>query len=405
MLKPIANDGVLYICLLSMLLLFCFYRKNKDKDLLYFVSADIFYMLGEVCFDLISEPLNMPIDFIFFFFFYYSIFLYLKQRTKNLLKNPTVIGNIEHKTWVRFTIDFFILAAFSLVVFSYFDRVSFLQPLAAADFNCQMTLNLLYPVMDFWLLGYYVYTSKLYVTSDEKVYMPLTAGAVIWTISDFLSAFEMMFRVNTRGIGDYLQLLGFIFLLVILFFIKRNRIRFDYTTIDLYQESSKFGRFSLLINGLIVTYLLIYIYCFLRYSNLPGLMAPAKEIGLVLLVLALIRQNIITYDFQCSLVNLSKDAKTDPLTGLYSRKYAFSLMESVFKSSVYFNISMSALMLDIDHFKQFNDTWGHPCGDHVLITIADIIRKSIETTNIACRYGGEEILIFLPGIDERKAWK
>ena len=402
MLKYIAGDDVLYVCLLVLIILLWVYHKNKDRDLPYFIAADIFYLLGEVCFDAISRPLDIPIDFIFFFLSYFSIFLYLKQRTKNFLKNPTMIGNIEHKTWTRLIIDFFIIAALSFLIFYYFDRSSLTPLLAVSVCDYRMAINLLYPVMDFLMLGYCVYISKIYISSDEKVYIPLTAGAVIWTISDFLSAFEMMFQVNSRLIGDYLQMLGFVMLVGILFLMKRNRTNFDYTTIDLYQDSSKFGKFSILVNGLILTYFLIYIYCLCRFSDSPALMDPVQKWGIILLALAIIRQNIIAHDFQCNLVNLSKDAKTDPLTGLYSRKYAFSLMESVFKSSRYFNISISALMLDIDHFKKFNDTWGHPCGDHVLINISEIIKRSIETTNIVCRYGGEEILIFLPGIDEDK---
>lgn len=402
MLKSIAHDEVLYICLLALILLLWFYYKNKDKDLLYFISADSFYILGELCFDVISKPMDLPLDAVFFFFTYFSIFLYLKQRTKNMLKDPTLVGTVELKTWVNLTINFFIIAAFSVLIFYSFDRFPLTAQLALSAFNYKMAINLLYPVLDFLIMGYYIYINKVYISCDETLYLPLTAGAMIWTISDFLSAFEAMFRVNSYGIGDFMQIFGVIVLIIILFLMKRNRTDLDYSTIDLHQGSLKICKYSVLTNGPVLSYLIIYLYSLYRFSDSLVLMDPVKELGIILLVLTVIKQSIINYDIQHCMVNLSIDAKTDPLTGLYSRKYAFSLMETVFKSSLYFDIGISALMLDIDHFKKFNDTWGHPCGDHVLISISNIIKKSIETTNIVCRYGGEEILIFLPGIDQKK---
>lgn len=181
-----------------------------------------------------------------------------------------------------------------------------------------------------------------------------------------------------------------------------NKTNVDYTTIDLYQENSKFRIFLTLINGLILAYLVVYFYCLIRYSNSSLLMKHIKDFGIILLVLAILRQNIVNYDIQRKLIILSKDAKTDPLTGLFSRKYAFSLIENVFSSSLHFNISISALMLDIDNFKILNDMWGHSCGDYVLMNISSLIKSSIETSSIVCRYGGEEILIILPEIDQSK---
>jgi len=153
---------------------------------------------------------------------------------------------------------------------------------------------------------------------------------------------------------------------------------------------------------MIFAYLAIYLYCLIEFSNSISLMITISELGVVLLGLSILRQNINNYVMKRTLINLSKDAKTDPLTGLNSRKFAFSLMRNVFISSLNLNICISALMLDIDHFKSFNDAWGHSCGDYVLITISTLIKRSLKTSNIVCRYGGEEILIVLPGIDQNK---
>lgn len=402
MLKLIAQDYTLFVCVFTLIFLFWCYRRNRDKEFLYFISADILYILGSLCFDIISQPMNMPIDFIFYCSFYFAIFLYLKQRTKNLIKSPALWGNIKLITWTLLTIDFLIISIFSYLIFYYFDRSLFSSQLLLITLDFGKAINIAYPVLDFVLLGYYIYTSKVYILSDEIIYIPLTVSALIWTIGDFLFAFEVIFPVSSYKIGDDLQLLGFIMLIVILVLIKSNKTNVDYTTIDLYQERSKFGIFPALMNGLILAYLVVCFYCLIRFSNASLLMKPVKYYGIILLVLAILRQNIINHDIQRKLIILSKDAKTDPLTGLFSRKYAFSLIENVFKSSLYFNISISALMLDIDNFKKFNDTWGHSCGDYVLIKISSLIKSSVETSNIICRYGGEEILIILPGIDQCK---
>jgi diguanylate cyclase (GGDEF)-like protein len=63
------------------------------------------------------------------------------------------------------------------------------------------------------------------------------------------------------------------------------------------------------------------------------------------------------------------------------------------------------MVIDIDHFKKFNDTYGHQKGDEVLEGVAGFIRSAIRTTDIACRYGGEELAVILPNTDIVKAAK
>lgn len=60
-------------------------------------------------------------------------------------------------------------------------------------------------------------------------------------------------------------------------------------------------------------------------------------------------------------------------------------------------------MLDLDHFKQFNDTYGHPMGDKALVKVAEILRKDLRDIDTVARYGGEEFAIILPGVDEKLA--
>ena len=94
--------------------------------------------------------------------------------------------------------------------------------------------------------------------------------------------------------------------------------------------------------------------------------------------------------------NLRQQAIRDPLTGLFNRR---AMMESVERELQRANRKqqpVSVLMVDIDHFKQFNDTYGHNAGDWVLRAVADLFRSFFRADDIVCRYGGEEFVITLP---------
>ncbi len=88
-------------------------------------------------------------------------------------------------------------------------------------------------------------------------------------------------------------------------------------------------------------------------------------------------------------------ATTDPLTGLYNRRHFFYLADRVFERVQQAEQSLVAVMLDVDHFKRVNDTYGHTLGDHVLRVIAERCRETLRPTDLIGRYGGEEIVILL----------
>lgn len=93
---------------------------------------------------------------------------------------------------------------------------------------------------------------------------------------------------------------------------------------------------------------------------------------------------------------------TDPLTGLYNRGHLAECLPRLL-GLVEPSRPLTLLMLDIDDFKLHNDTWGHPEGDKVIATLADVIRQSIRETDVAFRYGGEEFAVLLPGADLERA--
>jgi diguanylate cyclase (GGDEF)-like protein/PAS domain S-box-containing protein len=89
----------------------------------------------------------------------------------------------------------------------------------------------------------------------------------------------------------------------------------------------------------------------------------------------------------------------DPLTGLYNRRYLTEMLEREIRRAVRAEQSLGILMLDLDHFKKFNDTYGHEAGDTVLREAASFLTKSIRVEDIVCRFGGEEFVIILPTAD------
>ncbi len=86
----------------------------------------------------------------------------------------------------------------------------------------------------------------------------------------------------------------------------------------------------------------------------------------------------------------------DPLTGLYHRAYFLSQIGVLAERYAAAGIGMAILMLDIDHFKQINDRYGHVAGDDVLREVAAVIRESTRAEDLVARYGGEEFVIALP---------
>ena len=97
---------------------------------------------------------------------------------------------------------------------------------------------------------------------------------------------------------------------------------------------------------------------------------------------------------------LYEDSITDGLTRLYIHRYFQNRLSEEIKRAERYKLPVSLLMIDIDHFKNLNDTYGHQQGDTVLSSTSAIIRNTIrEDIDIACRYGGEELAVIMPQTD------
>lgn len=126
----------------------------------------------------------------------------------------------------------------------------------------------------------------------------------------------------------------------------------------------------------------------LRRADLPIMSIFAKQIGVSLERARLFQE-------------VQSLALTDPLTGLQNRRSLFELGKVEFARAHRMNRAFCCMMLDLDHFKQINDTYGHPVGDQVLREFAGRCKASVREVDLVGRYGGEELIIFLPETDRK----
>ena len=102
---------------------------------------------------------------------------------------------------------------------------------------------------------------------------------------------------------------------------------------------------------------------------------------------------------------LEEQAIRDPLTNVYNRRFLLDAMDRELAQAARNENPASVVILDIDFFKQFNDTYGHRCGDFVLQYIANFLNERIRRGDVLCRYGGEEFVIFMPNAPIEAAYQ
>ncbi len=96
-------------------------------------------------------------------------------------------------------------------------------------------------------------------------------------------------------------------------------------------------------------------------------------------------------------------AITDPLTGLYNKRRFYDALKKEFLSSKRYNHSLSCLILDLDHFKEINDKYGHLAGDATLKEVGSILAKALREVDTISRFGGEEFVVLLPFTPKKDA--
>jgi diguanylate cyclase (GGDEF)-like protein len=96
------------------------------------------------------------------------------------------------------------------------------------------------------------------------------------------------------------------------------------------------------------------------------------------------------------LMSIQRLAVTDPLTGLHNRRQLFEIGTREFQRALRFERELAAVMVDIDHFKILNDSFGHLAGDRILVGLARILQSSTRDVDLVARYGGEEFVVLMP---------
>jgi diguanylate cyclase (GGDEF)-like protein len=113
----------------------------------------------------------------------------------------------------------------------------------------------------------------------------------------------------------------------------------------------------------------------------------------------------INRDLQQIQAKLQEQAIRDPLTGLYNRHYLNEALGRELDRARRQDLRVGVVLADIDHFKVVNDTYGHTAGDEVLKTVGALLQRSLREYDFSCRYGGEEFLMILPGIEPNSTRK
>ncbi|WP_457643116.1 diguanylate cyclase [Persephonella sp.] len=125
-------------------------------------------------------------------------------------------------------------------------------------------------------------------------------------------------------------------------------------------------------------------------SKLPYIESYIKEVAPVL-------------EAKTFMERLKEQSYVDQLTGLYNRRFLEEILPKLTKQTLRRNSQLGILMIDIDNFKQINDTYGHDVGDVVLSEVADILKRSVRESDYVIRYGGEEFLIILIDVQKGKS--
>jgi diguanylate cyclase (GGDEF)-like protein len=123
---------------------------------------------------------------------------------------------------------------------------------------------------------------------------------------------------------------------------------------------------------------------------------PVTALELQIRLSSMLRIKELTDQLHEANAKLAQLAVTDPLTGLHNRRSLYAQLDREFIRAQRYKRPLSVLMLDIDHFKSVNDTFGHQVGDRVLRLVGEVVRGAIRASDLGGRFGGEEFMVLAP---------
>ena len=164
--------------------------------------------------------------------------------------------------------------------------------------------------------------------------------------------------------------------------------------------------FSVTLISVIASQCVLYLF-FLLFGDAAFGKSNAFYIGAIVPVLVALPVSYLMSQMAVQLssvhTQLRRLADTDELTGLTNRRSFFTQAADVLQASEEDLSTLSLLVIDADHFKQLNDTYGHATGDAALLFITEKLRDCVRKTDLVCRLGGEEFAILLPEMAEAQA--
>ena len=149
----------------------------------------------------------------------------------------------------------------------------------------------------------------------------------------------------------------------------------------------------------IITYIIIATVIMAKFNIWIAIIFPIFSIVMIFIACYIAKYIVKSRDLEYTYAL----ATTDGLTELYNHRYFQEQMIQNIETGKRYNKPFSLIMIDIDFFKKFNDTYGHQSGDAVLKQVAQILKKNVRSTDVVCRYGGEEMAIILTNTNNQDA--
>jgi diguanylate cyclase (GGDEF)-like protein len=174
------------------------------------------------------------------------------------------------------------------------------------------------------------------------------------------------------------------------------------------------ANYSAHVQGFVVSAVLIILPSTIAFAIEDNALTRAMAFGSVVYVVAAFRAATtlsrsfrrsyqLTHELEIARERAEEQARTDELTGMRNRRAFYELGELAVSQASRYGDPVALIILDIDHFKRVNDTWGHATGDETLRLVALIIQRTVRTSDIAGRIGGEEFAILLPRASAEQA--
>lgn len=160
--------------------------------------------------------------------------------------------------------------------------------------------------------------------------------------------------------------------------------------------ATKWQMLASLIILFVVAYVAYGVMFWHRHAVLSDVIVPAVFLFGAVFVWVVARLSLHTAVDLRRVALLERESITDPLTGVYNRRYMKRRLEEEVARARRYAHPLSVLLLDVDHFKRINDTYGHQGGDEVLKHLSELIMNAVREVDIVTRYGGEELLIIAP---------